>query len=249
MTDAIRSEWIKLRSARSNLVMMILGLAIPLVISVLVSALADWDFSGGEPAYWGAIFPAYMCVFFAGVVGVLGIGQEYRHNTIRTTFTAEPRRSRVLTAKLIVTTAFGMGICVLSMLLNVGVARLILLIRGEGMPLPGDVRAAALGQIVLGGLFTLAGFGLGAILRQPAAGIPILLLWPFVVEPILAGVMSLIWSNDAARWLPFNAGLSIAAWGERGSGALGRLTAGVYFTAFVAALVGLGWLLVERRDA
>lgn len=251
MIDAIRSEWIKLRSARSNVVLIVMAIVAPLVFSTLFAIFAHFQNSDSREIFSNVVLgPNYLCVFFAGVIGVLGIGQEYRHNTIRATFTAEPKRSRVLTAKVVVTVLFGLGIGLMSVLLDFGVSKTILSARDISFSLtqPGENLTAVIGQVVLCGLFTLAGFGIGAIIRQPAGAIPVILLWPLIVEPLIGGLLSLI-TDSARKWLPFSEGLRLPLTGGDGIDRLSRLPAGLYFGAVVAAIVALGWLLVERRDA
>ena len=251
MINAIRSEWIKLRSARSNIVLVCLAIGLPLVISTLIAALADMRNSDPIDVMAAVVLgPCFICVIMAGVIGVLGIGQEYRHNTIRVTFTGEPRRSRVLAAKVVVTTAFGLGIGLLTQALCLGVAKTIFSVRDIEVAFfePGVNAAAFIGQVLLCGLFTLAGFGLGAILRQPAGAIPILVVFPLVVEPILAGLLGLI-ADNAGKWMPFQQGIRMAVNAETGPEVFSRLYSGLYFGGFVAVIVAIGWLLVERRDA
>ncbi|MEZ5255529.1 MAG: hypothetical protein R2705_01130 [Ilumatobacteraceae bacterium] len=55
--------------------------------------------------------------------------------------------------------------------------------------------------------------------------------------------------SRAFKWLPFTAGLSLPSIGDRGTQALSRVGAGIYFGVFVSILVAIGWYLVERRDA
>ncbi len=252
MINAIHSEWIKLRSARSNIVLICLAVGLPLLLSGLISAFGDFESTAGSDLFANLVLgPNFLCVFLAGVIGVLGIGQEYRHNTIRVTFTGEPRRSRVLTAKLVVTTLFGLGVGLFSELACFGVVKVILSARDVG-PLsltdPGGNLAAFVGQVVLCGLFTVAGFGLGAILRQPAGAIPVILVWPLILEPLVGQLFSLI-RDGSAKWMPFNEGFSMAATGDRSVETFSRVVGGLYFAGFVAVLVAIGWLLVERRDA
>ncbi|MEZ5255530.1 MAG: ABC transporter permease [Ilumatobacteraceae bacterium] len=182
MIDAIRSEWIKLRTARANLVLVGLALALPLVIAVPVALFADFGNSDGSDTFNATVLgPTYLCVFLSGVIGVLGIGQEYRHNTIRVTFTNDASRSRVMAAKLVVTTLFGVAMGLISQLICFAAAKVILGARdGDRLRTSGENLSAFVGQVVLCGLFTLAGFGLGSMLRQGA--IPTLLLWPLIGE-------------------------------------------------------------------
>ena len=43
MINTLRSEWIKLRTVRMNLVLFIIAVAFPLIVSVLVASLGDID--------------------------------------------------------------------------------------------------------------------------------------------------------------------------------------------------------------
>ncbi len=256
MIDAVRSEWIKLRTTRATVLFIGFAVAIPVIFSVLSAVLTKnpQDKSSRELFNNMVLGPCYFTGFFAGIVGALGIGQEYRHNTIRVTFTADPRRSRVLAAKLIVNTLFGLGIGLVALLLCLGVSSTILNSRHAHMSIydPGVNLSAFIGQVVLCGLFTLAGFGLCSAIRQPAAAIPILLVWPLVVESILFGIInSATGSERATRFLPFREGFRIANSDtfDGSSGAFGRLGAGLYFGIFVAIIVAIGWVLTLRRDA
>lgn len=247
MINALRSEWIKLRTARSNFALMCIAVVGSVALSVLTATFADFEFSDGLDTFGATVLaPSYMCVFLAGVVGVLGIGQEYRHNTIRVTFAAEPRRGRVLAAKIVVTTIFGLLIGLVTQTLCYLAASLVLGVRDVaiGITDPGENLAGFVGQVALCGLFTLLGFGLGAILRQPAGAIPLLLLWPLIGESIIGGIFPKV-----GKWLPFRNGLRLPLTGDVGDDVLDRLNAGLYFGGFVILVVAVGWLLVERRDA
>lgn len=247
MINALRSEWIKLRTARSNMVLICVAIVVPLLVSTLTSLLNDFQFDDGLDTFGATVLgPSYISVFLAGVIGVLGIGQEYRHSTIRVTFAAEPRRSRVLAAKVFVTTLFGAGIALITQTLCYLEASIILRARDVhiGITDPGENLSGFIGQVVLSGLFTLLGFGICAIIRQPSGAIPLLLLWPLIGEGIIGAIFPRI-----GKWLPLRNGLRLPLTGDIGDDALERLAAGLYFGAFVALIVVIGWMLVERRDA
>ncbi|MEZ5215696.1 MAG: hypothetical protein R2715_03655 [Ilumatobacteraceae bacterium] len=159
-----------------------------------------------------------------------------------------------MAAKLVVTTLFGVAMGLISQLICFAAAKVILGARDVaiGFGHPGENLSAFVGQVVLCGLFTLAGFGLGSMLRQPAGAIPTLLLWPLIGEGVIGSLVIVsIWGTDsrAFKWLPFTAGLSLPSIGDRGTQALSRVGAGIYFGVFVSILVAIGWYLVERRDA
>ena len=250
MNDAIKSEWIKLRSVRANVVLIILAIGAPLVISVLVALFMD--FGPFESDVFGNVVlgPTFICAFLAGVLGVLSIGQEYRHNTIRVTFVAQPRRSTVLAAKCIVNGLLGLYIGLFTPLLCFGVGGLILKARHVDMSLihPNSNLIALIGQGLFAGMVTLMGFGLGCIMRQPAGAIPALLLWPLVAEGILGGLLNAI-SEGSWKWLPFRAGSRLGVVDDRAHEFLSRPVAGLYFLAWTVAVVAFGWWLAERRDA
>lgn len=246
MNDAIRSEWIKFRTVRANVVLIIIAIGAPFVLSVLLALLGDFDPEFPQDTYPVIVLvPGVICAYLAGVLGVLGIGQEYRHNTIRVTFAAQPRRSLVLAAKTIVYGAFGLGIGLLTQLICLVSGSLIL----KSRDLPFEINSASfIGLTLTCGMFTLFGFGLGCILRQPGGAIPAFLVWPLVVENIVGAILFQI-DNKLVRWLPFRAGMRLSGTGNDFFDYFGRVTSGLYFAAWTAAVVAFGWWLVERRDA
>ena len=251
MNNAIKSEWIKLRTVRANVVLIILAISVPLAISVLTAIFADLKFNESSDVFSAVVLgPTYICAFLAGVLGVLGIGQEYRHNTIRVTFAAQPKRSIVLTAKCIVNGLFGLFIGLATPLLCFGISGLILKARDVNLSLldPGVNLIALIGQGLFAGMITLMGFGLGCIMRQPAGAIPTLLLWPLIAEGILTGVLDAIWPGSW-KWLPFRAGFRLGFAYDTESEFLSRAGSGFYFLAWTAAVVAFGWWMAERRDA
>ena len=68
------------------------------------------------------------------------------------------------------------------------------------------------------------------------------------VEQCLLHTTGLI-ADNAGKWLPFQQGIRMAVNAETGPEVFSRLYSGLYFGGFVAVLVAIGWLLVERRDA
>ena len=106
MINTIRSEWIKLRTVRMNIVLFILAVAFPVTVSVLVSSLANIrDLKTSDVA--GLVTgSSVVTALLLGVVGAVSISAEFAHGTIRPTFAATPKRMRVLIAKATVTALF-----------------------------------------------------------------------------------------------------------------------------------------------
>jgi ABC-2 type transport system permease protein len=255
MTDAIRSEWIKLRTVRANLWLIAFAMGGPLVVALLSATFAEFDtgFTNDSDTFNAIVTgPTYICLFLTGVLGVLGIGQEYRHNTIRVTFAAQPVRSVVLGAKAVVNGAFGLYVGAATQVLCLGLGGLILKARDIEIDLfePGVNFTAMIGQTIACGLMTMMGFGVGCIMRQPAGAIPTLLLWPLVGEGIVGGLLSLAWDDAVQKWLPFRSGLRLGVIETfEDPNYFGRLGSGLYFAAWTVLIVAIGWFLVERRDA
>ena len=188
MIGSIRSEWIKFRTVRANVILMSITLGLPLVLSVILAAVANNSMTDPSNSFGAAVIaPSMVAVYLCGVLGVLGIGQEYRHNTIRVTFAAQPRRSIVLAGKAFVYATFGLIVGVVTPALCLVATAIIM--RSRDLPYETDGAALA-GVAVLCLLTTLFGFGLGCIMRQPAGAIPVFLLWPLLVESIVGAILS-----------------------------------------------------------
>src|SRR5699024_161180 len=103
MLNSIRSEWIKFRSVRSTLLLLGAGGALTVLFAVLIAR----DLARDQQTFHLTDISAgsNIAVYLFGALGVQIIGQEYRFNTIRSTFLATPKRLRVYLAKMIVVSA------------------------------------------------------------------------------------------------------------------------------------------------
>jgi ABC-2 type transport system permease protein len=248
MVDVIRSEWIKLRTVRSTVVLFIVIVLLSGGISALVAIFDDERPSDG---IGGVLAGLNISTILFGVIGVQIIGQEYRFNTIRATFSAVPRRARVLTAKAIVLVVATAVAAALMVVLCLAVSALILAARDGGLDLgaPGVTRTL-FGSVLLCVLYALVGFGVGAILRQPIAGIVVVLVYPLVVENIIAGIVLAATGADdldesIVRYLPFIAGFNLATIDPTIDPWLG----GAILGGLALLLVVFGWAIVQHRDA
>ena len=171
------SEWIKLRSIRSN------GwtLLIAAVVTVAVTALIAHTLAAAPvPAGRAALSPltqsflgyAEYGVLPVGILGVLAATSEYSTGQIATTLIAVPRRRAVLAAKAAAVggaaLVAGELLCLVLFLLT----QAILAGTHRGLPLshPGVPRAI-LGAGLLLAVSALTGLGLGTIIRHTAGAI------------------------------------------------------------------------------
>jgi ABC-2 type transport system permease protein len=182
--QALRMEWIKLRSLRSTWWALAVTVAGAVGIAVAVGfntkdAAADLTNN--------ALAGIALGLLMTGVLGVLVMTGEYSSGMIRATLAAIPNRPLVLAAKAAV---FG------AVALAVGQAAAFIAFFAGSAALPEEVPAPALGQpgvlraVVLGGagycLIGLIGLGLGAIIRHTPAAIAVLVGGVYVVAQLVS---------------------------------------------------------------
>ncbi len=248
MIDAIRSEWIKVTTVTSTWVLAIVGAAFPLVVSLLTAAFdddADIGFTGSDLGGLVAGTTLVSALIF-GVVAILGITSEFSHLTIRPTFAALPDRWRALVAKPIVLVTISAVLTVLIVVLawTFGSA----LAAGDQALADGDALASLVGVVCLSIGLTLLGYALGMIVRNTAAAICVLLLWPLIAEGLIAGLLGAVGLEGVQRWMPYAAGIAMV-FNDADGATLGRVGGGAYFFAWISALLALGLWSTHRRDA
>ena len=85
MIALIRSEWIKLRTVRSNITMSCFAVALPLLITLLTTAFIGIDSVDDQTVSAVLSGSGSLSVLLFGIIGVLAITQEYSQGTIRLT--------------------------------------------------------------------------------------------------------------------------------------------------------------------
>ncbi len=208
MADAIRSEWIKLRTARANIVLLLLALFVPVLLTALVTGTTPLDtLPDDTPANRFSLTLAGAGIggTLLGVLGVLVIGSEYRHNTIRVTFAAVPRRRRVFVAKIVTVAAVALVVGIVSVASSYTAGSAILGARGFGVSLSdAGVPRSLLGAVLVAVLQGLIGLGVGTIIRATAGAITLLIVYPLVVESLLVNFVP-----SVGKYLPFAAGAAL----------------------------------------
>jgi ABC-2 type transport system permease protein len=254
MIDVIRSEWVKLTTITVNKILVIIAVAFPVVVTALVAGLSDEFFSSADIAdLIGGL--GWLSALLFGVLATIGMSGEFNYNTIRPTFAAQPTRIKPLFAKLtvhlLVTAILIVTVIAASWLVatNLLDGSFSLSESGEsGVDAP---RAGLIGVTLLTVGVTIAGFGLGNLIRNTPAAVTALLLWPLVLENILARLLFAALDVEWAKYLPFTQGLTIAIAdrGDDGAELMSRLGAGLYFFAWVIAIAVLGLIRTQRSDA
>ena len=250
MTRTILSEWIKLRTILAHKILVLAAVAFPLVIVTLAATFGD--VAEGPDSVEMAEFILGVCVVTAmlvGVVTVIGLTSEYTHNTIRPTYAATPARPKVLTSKLIVSSAIAVVLGVVAVFGTWLSGSTIFNSRGGETSISDPkVMTILISTVILAVLVTWFGFGIGLLLRNSPASVSLLLLWPLLIENLIRVFLSLVGSEGAAKYLPYQAAIS-AATANPDPGDLGRPGGQILFACVGAALIGIGVWLDGRRDA
>lgn len=247
LTQTMRAEWTKLVSLRSTRWTLLVTAVGTFLVTWLATRTelhhsAQW-YRGFDPTNQSLSGLAIGSLAL-GVLGVLAISGEYGSGTIRSSLSAMPRRVVLLTAKILVV---GLGTLVVGEVLS-----FVSFFEGQavlsgGAPTatlgqPGVLRAVALSGAFLA-LYALLGLGLGTIIRHTAGAIAVFagvtLLAPILLHPL--GSISrfapeVIFANSVAAVLPESDSVSVT---------LGV----VLMLSYCAAALGLGAMLLQRRDA
>jgi len=249
MIATIRSEWIKLRTVRSNVTTAVVAVLIPLAISLLsVTFMGENSIDSGTlPGF--IVGSGSVAVLLIGVIGVLCFTQEYSRGTIRLTLAATPSRPRVYLAKSVVVATTGAALTGAIVLVGNVVGSAIIGARDvPALDSNPDAAPAFLAMILMGAVVALLGMAIGALTRNPPSAITILVLWPLLVEGIVGGLLSLAFEDNIVRWMPFQTGLNsmFLELPEDGFGRWGSLG---YFAAWVLLVMVLAERSLKRRDA
>jgi ABC-2 type transport system permease protein len=249
MIALIRSEWLKLRTVRSNITMMCFAVVLPLAITLLTTAFIGIDSVDEQTVSAVLSGSGTLSVLLFGIIGVLAITQEYSQGTIRLTLAANPRRTRVFVAKGIVLAILSGGLTAFIILVGNTAGEAILDSRGAIGKLSNDKMGQAyLGMIALSILVSLLGMAIGTLTRNPPSAVAVLVLWPLLLESLIGGLLSVIISDQIFKWMPFQTGL-IALQLEDSDMDFGRWGSVGYFGLWILALSLFAHTVFKRRDA
>ena len=207
MTAAVRAEARKLRSTRSLLAVLVIGLLLAVVGNALLLAV-------GKPADIGRSLPHYGPLrlgpsnfgLLLVVFGVRVFADETQHRTLAGTLMRTPSRLRVLLAKATVAAAAAAGFCVVTYALVVPSTIVGLRLRDLSMDYDAAATVALLGRVTLAMvLLTTLGVAIGAALRERTAALVAVVVWFALGEDLFGALL------DIERFLPGAATQSLVA--------------------------------------
>jgi ABC-2 type transport system permease protein len=237
----LRSELLKQRSTQTTLALYLamVGL-VALAVALHVLAISKPQLSTNAHQLEVFQVGTRAGMLFAALAGALAITAEIRYGTIRPTFLVEPRRGRVLAAKLAVSALAGFIFGLLAEGLMAAAAAIAFSLRG----IPNELSGSDYARILAGGaaaaaLWAMIGVGVGALVRNQVATLVGLCAWMFLVESVSEGFVP-----GAAKLMPGGAGLSLAGNEHK----LSIAVAGLLLIGYAAAASAAGWLTTLRRD-
>jgi ABC-2 type transport system permease protein len=251
----LASEWTKFISLRSVRMTLVLGTVLGIGSTALLSwaVLATWDeWSAADRAAFDPVETSLIGTLLSGtlisVLGVTAVSSEYGSRMAALTFTATPRRERVLLAKTVVVSV----VTFLATLVAVAGMVLVARVMFAGQDLPtasiGRVLRILLGIAAGAPLFPIIGVALGFVLRSAAGSVAALLgllFGPYVLAPFLPRW----WEEHGQRYLPGPASdsLTLPSLPDSPEG-LSTWLAALVVAGWLAAFLGLALLVLERRD-
>jgi len=181
---------------------------------------------------------------FALILGILAVTGEIRHGTITQTFLVTPRRSNVVVAKLIGMVVAAGALGLLASVVTVAVAWPWLAAKDVSVSvLSSDVGTVMLLGIAGTALSGVIGAGVGALVRNQVAAIVGALVWEFVLENILVGVVP-----SVGKWLPGAAARGLSRETLQNGSLLPAWGAALVLVAYCLAFSIAGAQLLIRRD-
>jgi ABC-2 type transport system permease protein len=249
LRQAVRAEWAKIGSVRSTTWTLLATVVGTLLVTFLATRNIHRAGAGGrdfDPTNQSLTGLA-IGQLTIGLLGVLMITGEYGSGTIRSTLMATPRRPLLLGAKALVIAAisFVVGEALAFACFFLGRSLLSGHAPLASIGQPGVLRALVLtgAYMALLGLF---GLGIGVIIRHSsgaiAAFVGVIFLLPTLLEPLNS-------YGNPSRFTPEAILADSVAAVVPQSGQLSPMVGFLLMALYSAVALGVGMLLLHRRDA
>jgi ABC-2 type transport system permease protein len=251
----LASEWTKFASLRSVRVTLLLGTVLGIGSTALLgwAVLATWqEWPAAERASFSPVETSLIGTILTGtlfsVLGVTAVSSEYSSRMAALTFTATPRRERVLLAKIVVVAAVTFVATLVAVAGMVLVARIMF----AGYDLPtastGRILRIIIGVAAGAPLFPVIGVALTFVLRSAAGSVAALLgllFGPYVLAPFLPHW----WEDHGQKYLPGAASDSLTLPPLADSpDQLSTWLAALVLAGWLAAFLGVALFVLDRRD-
>jgi ABC-2 type transport system permease protein len=200
VTGPISAEIRKLRTVRTTWLLTAMGWALVALSSgvFLFREELTGPFRGTDAEIAVVVDQAGSAAIIVLLVAVLAVTTEFRHGTMGRTLQLTPSRARLLTAKMATMAGYALAFFVVSLVVAGGMLLLAGAVQDVSLT-PGSETLLSLWQAPAGlALNAVFGVAIGALLRSQVMTITVTLVWLFVAENLVAGLLP-----EAGRWLPF----------------------------------------------
>jgi ABC-2 type transport system permease protein len=246
MKHALHAEWTKVRTVAGTTWLLVGVVVLTVGLGVVSSAVAH---CAGVSCHQDSTRISLTGIDFGqavvAILAVLAISGEYSAGMIRLTFTAMPRRLRVLAAKATVLSGLVLATGAIAVSVSVLAGRLLL--SGKGFE-AADLRSAV-GSVLYLVLIGLLGLGVATLVRDSAAAVGVVLGLLYLFPIIATVVGDPAWHRHFLQVGPMTAGLAIQATTDLASLPIGPWAGlGVLAAWAVGALLAAG-VVLRLRDA
>jgi ABC-2 type transport system permease protein len=251
LPSVIRSEWIKLRSLRSTVILLALAVALMVATGLIVAAITNWKtMSAAGQASFDPIGLSMRGVYFAGftmaILGVLVVTGEYSTGMIRPTLCAVPRRLPVLWGKALVLAVAVFAINLVASFTAFLGAQAILAPHGVSLASPVALRSV-FGAALFLTVMALLGVGFGFFTGNTAAGIAAVIGLTFVL-PDSGGIVPAKWQPYIVPYLPMQSGQAIFTTTHDTRIMLPPWPGFALFCGYAAVAIAAAAIMLQRRD-
>jgi ABC-2 type transport system permease protein len=258
MISTLHAEWTKLRTSTGTFWLLLAAIA----LTIGLGAFADAGASCGSPGCNQdpskiSLTGVYLGQILVAISAVTIISTEYGTGMIRTTLTAMPKRTALLTAKAIVAAGWALAVGVPGVIGSTLVGQLVLPSKGftpaNGYSSPplsdSGMLRAAIGSVLYLVLIALLSLGIATAVRDAAVGIGGVLGLLFVFPTVLVMVGNPDWHRHLQQIAPMNAGLGIQATVDLHNLPLSPWAGLGVLGLWASSALILGALVLELRDA
>ncbi|HEY0498732.1 MAG TPA: hypothetical protein VGD48_23525 [Kutzneria sp.] len=230
MLDAVRYEFIRLRSLRSTWVLLATGPVLQFLFAFIWATHHDMPVrTRFDNAFIGLFL--VLAVLPAVAVGVSSFGHEYRYRTIVTTTLTLRTPGRILGAKAITVALCGAvtGVAL------VAVTLLAEAVGGEPFTDGAAIGRAFAGAVVFTVLSSLLGLGVAAVSRNATVALVAMIGFPTIIETLL------LFTKLDPVLFPFTSAARLIT--------TGRWTSPLALLVLAAVFLAGSWVTLRRRDA
>ncbi|MEZ0065935.1 ABC-2 type transport system permease protein [Streptacidiphilus sp. MAP12-20] len=252
MVPVLLSEWTKVKTVRSTFITLIAAFVVTVGLGALISFFTNNNFknlNASERANFDPTSLSFSGVFLGQlaiiVFAVLVVGNEYSTGMIRATLAAVPQRATLLLAKAVTVLALVAPVALVTAFVSFFLGQALLGSHEAHLGDPGVLRAV-FGMAIYMTLIALFSLGVGFMLRKPVLSLGLLMPFFFLISPILSAVPKV---KNIAHYFPDQAGSRLAAVHESTTISYGPLAGFFICLVWVVAALGIGLVLLKRRDA